>query len=137
MRLIWVLLGLGGLYYYRKNKAADLLQYYPQGVEISKGVLYFALEVVNPSREELYFDNLFATIGAQDLRIGRIQYVGRTYIRPQSTTILKFPIKALYLDLGTFLARVYKKEINQVTIQGTINSMGLNIPFENQIPLTF
>lgn len=132
----WLGLGLAGLWYFRKSKAANVLQFFPAGLEISKGKVYFVMEIVNPTKEELTFDNVFATIGYENLKIGRIEYVERTTIRPQGTTVVKFLIKVVFLDLGTFLAKVYKGEVKTVQVFGTINSMGFNVPFKAEIPIS-
>jgi hypothetical protein len=135
MKGLLLMLGLGATWWIlNKKNVANKLQYYPKGVRFDKGKLIFDLDIVNPSTTQLYFDNLFATIENQGLIVGRIQYVGRTYIQPQATTGVSFTIKAVWLDMGTFFAKVYKGEIKDVLVKGTINSMGAALPFEYKVP---
>lgn len=134
-----ILLLTGGVFLwwiFNKKNVAEKLQYYPNTILIEKGKLIFRMDIVNPSTTQLYFDNLFATVQSNGLIVGRIQYVGRTYIQAQATTTVNFVIKAVWLDLGTFLAKVIKGEVKTVQIIGTINSMGVSIPFDSNIPIS-
>jgi LEA14-like dessication related protein len=143
-RAIKIIFGTGatllGIYLLRKYSASKKLEYYPAGIKttgkkISDFKIIFEMEVVNPSYTPLTINNIFLNIYDKGTQLGRINVTTPQEIPANSSTILSLPITMNYGAIIYFLYEVIAKGKKSVKIAGTINSEGIAVPLNIDIPI--
>jgi LEA14-like dessication related protein len=142
-----VIVAGGGLFLYArsKKKAVEKLQFEPVNVNLSgKFPSYKAdlqLQITNPSSTPLSVASIFADVlfgSGKDLKvIGKIVLDKSFTITPKKQNLITIPVKLnIGQALATIITLLYQKEKPKVFIRGTINSEGIDLPIDTEIPLT-
>lgn len=133
--LALLLLG-GGLYAYSKYKAGKGLQFYPSGLRFENKTLYFVLDVTNPSFTDLQLNSLFAQVFDKETEVGRTHITTPVTIKKNGTTSISLPIKFNIASAIFTTYKIIKGEITSLKVKGTFNSEGVNVPFEEDLPIS-
>lgn len=132
--LLIALLG-GALYFGRKIAAGKKLQFYPSGFRWENKKLFFVLEVVNPSLTELKINNVFAQVYNGTTEVGRTLLSEPIVIIANGSTKISLPIKLNAINAITTGIQIANGTVTELTVNGTANSEGINVPFQQLLPL--
>jgi LEA14-like dessication related protein len=137
-----IVLGIGllAIYLGRKYSAGNKLQFFPSSVsysgkKVSEFRLIFSMDVVNPSFTSLKVNNIFCNIYDQKNQLGRISVTTPQIIPANSTTTLNLPIQLNYGAVIYFLYEVIAKGKKSIKVSGTINSEGIEVPIDLDVPI--
>lgn len=136
MRGLLIIGLLAAVYLSRKSKAANKLDYFVKSVDVSKGKISLVLEIINPTYTKLTVDSINLKLQSENLSLGRIDYFETFDINPRSKRFINLPVEIQTgFDLGTFIVKLVKGEISEVTVKGTILSMGFSSDIEKTLTL--
>lgn len=134
------LLTVGVLAYtgFRKGIGAKKLEFYPQGIDLSKISLTnwkpnLKIKIVNPSYIAQKVDAVFLNVYFDNTQLGRIQINTPFEIPKLADTDINFPVQLFPAAVGTLAGKIIKGEMPEFSIAGTIASMGATIPIKTKI----
>ena len=130
-----------GLYFLTRGRTLQKLEFYPKNVKFDASKLvdtkaFFLVDIVNPTGTPVIINNVFANILINEtIQLGRIEYVAKTIIKKTGTTTVGFPIKLFPYGIGATLALIIQGKPMICKITGFFNTSGVDVPFENIVPL--
>jgi LEA14-like dessication related protein len=128
--------GVAAWYLLGKQTAAGKLEYKVKNVDISKGKIYLVIEIINPTYKDLTVDSINLKIISEGLNLGRIDYFEKSTISGRAKTYLRLPATLnIGFDLGTWIAKVIKGQINTIEVTGTALSMGFETDLSETLNL--
>lgn len=138
-KLILGALGVGvGIYLATKTVGAAKLEFYFKTVDVSK--LSFSnqkvdtiMTVVNPSGVKQTVNAIFANLYADGNHIGRIETNTPQIILPFQSNELRLPTILMPVGAGLLIADLVKGKKPKFTVEGIVNSMGVSIPFKQNL----
>jgi len=123
-----------------KGRAAEKLKFYFKSVDFSKMTLsnwqataFF--EVVNPTKTTQNIEAIFLTVELADTgeTVGRIEINEAQKIGALGSSTLALPIKIQPAGGAAYLARMLQGKSTRLKISGYIHSLGIAIPFEQEL----
>lgn len=142
MRPIVTIALIAGGYYaltaLNKARGAGKLEFYPYSVDFSGLTLTnwtftVQIEVLNPSKVKQNINAIFGSVYAGSRQVARIQQTTPQTISKQGTTIINVPVKLTADGAGYLLAQLAKANIPSITVKGTVDTMGIQVPFEQTL----
>ncbi|CAK0746856.1 hypothetical protein CCP1ISM_250011 [Azospirillaceae bacterium] len=136
-------IGLVGLGVYaltgmNKARAAQKLQFGVSNVDfshmsLSNWTFKVILSVINPTKVEQNINAIFGSVYAGTRKIANIQQTTPQKITKQGNSYLEIPVKLTPDGAGYFLAQFVNGDIPTITVKGTVDTMGIQIPFEEAL----
>lgn len=118
------------------KKTSDRLEYYPQNLELIKGKLYLDMEILNPTKNDLKIDSVFAGIFAGSKKIGNIERGESFTVKANKRTSIKLPVVPSGLGFATAIADAVKGKITTFKVMGIARALGLDNPINKDLSLT-
>lgn len=140
-RALVVVLAAGGIYALtaiKKGVGASKLEFYPDSVDFSDVTLTnwtfrVRIEVVNPTKTKQNINAIFGTVYAGSRKVARIQQTVPIEISKQASSFIEIPVKLTSDGAGYLLAKIIQGDLPSLMVQGTVDTMGVQIPFEQAL----
>ena len=119
-------------------KTVQRLELYPKDVLFDKSSkkLFFDIEVLNPTKNSLTVQSLYAGIYVGGKKLGNVERNKPITIQPTSRTLVRLPIKPNLFATASLIAQILLGVMpKKASIKGTVRALGVDTTFAKTVPI--